>query len=135
MFRFDQDGQNEGQDGQRGSVAILAILATLLIEICTPVPGARGSLGRALFSQSALSLTGGPDSPQSRRLFGREHESCNDPRRRSFSHPFAELVMPTATVPRTDSRQTELQQTLERLAADIHVLHRDVLRELRLEFV
>jgi hypothetical protein len=80
-------------------------------------------------------LTGGPDSPQSRRLFGREHESCNDPRRFSFSHPFAELVMPTATVPRTDSHQTELQQTLERLAADIRVRHRDVLRELRLEFV
>jgi hypothetical protein len=43
--------------------------------------------------------------------------------------------MPPATASQSDSHQTDLQQTLEQLAADIRARYRDVLRELRLDFV
>ena len=43
--------------------------------------------------------------------------------------------MPTATVPQSDTSQTDLQQALDQLAAEIRARHRDVLRDLRFEFV
>jgi hypothetical protein len=43
--------------------------------------------------------------------------------------------MPPATVPQSDSHQTDLLRTLEQLAADIRARYRDVLRELRLDHV